>query len=169
MDLREERNKKILLIVLIIAVVALGIYKLFFEKNNSEQEKIDTETISIVTNPNDFYTVSSCVSKYLSYLSVSDSKNLLILLSDDYKKENSVTQSNIYNYIGSLNGVYGFNPKKMFVQRLSENTYKFYVYGLISEETINLTSNEIDYYIIVILDRENSTFAIEPYDGSMFK
>ena len=26
-----------------------------------------------------------------------------------------------------------------------------------------------DYYIIVILDESTMTFAIEPYDGSMFK
>jgi len=168
MDLKEERNKKILLIVLIIALICLGIYKLFFDKKSSSEE-IDTKTISIVSNPNDFYTVSSCVSKYLAYLSSGDNDKLYTLISDEYKKNNLVNKDNIYGFIDNLNGVYSFNPRKMFVQRLGENTYKFYVYGLTTLETINPYSNEKDFYLIVILDRKNSTFAIEPYDGSIFK
>ena len=164
----EERNKKILLIILIVALVVLGIYKIFFEKNGLD-EPIDTETISIVSEPNDFYTVSSCVSKYLNYLAVSDSDNLLVLISNEYKKENSITKENIYNFIGTLTGVHSFNARKMFVQRLSQNTYKYYVYGFISRETINTNPEENNFYIVVILDRKNGTFAIEPYDGSMFK
>lgn len=169
MDLKEERNKRILLIVLVAAVILLGVYKLFFENKKEQAEQIDTETISVVTNANDFYTVSSCVSKFLSYLSINDTENLLILLSDEYKKENSVTQDNIYNFISALNGVYNFNPRKMFVQRTNKNTYKFYIYGLIEQESMELISDSMDYYIVVILDKENGTFAIEPYDGSMFK
>lgn len=166
---KEERNKKILLIVLVTAVILLGIYKLFFDKKEIKEEIVDTETISIVTNPNEFYTVSSCVSKFLNYLSTGDTENLFILLSEEYKEENSITKDNIYNFISSLNGVYSFNPKKMFVQRTNKNTYKFYVYGLVEEESINSNYNRNDYYIVVILDKENGTFAIEPYDGSMFK
>ena len=164
----EERNKKVLLIILVIGVVVLGIYKLFFEKRTTS-EIIDTETISIVSDPSDFYTVSSCVSKYLNYLSARDSDSLITLISEKYKKDNSITKENIYSFVKSLDGLYNFNPRKMFVQRLSQNTYKYFVYGLISRETMNLNSDEINYYIVVILDRENGTFAIEPYDGDMFK
>ena len=129
MDLKEERNKKILLIVLIIALICLGIYKLFFEKKNSLAE-IDTKTISIVSNPNDFYTVSSCVSKYLAHLSSRDSDKLYALISDEYKNNNSLNKDNIYNVIGDLNGVYSFNPRKMFVQRLGENPLVPYLLGI---------------------------------------
>ena len=80
MNNKEDRNKKILAIVLAVAVLFLGIYKLFFEKEEVYEEKIDTETISIVKNNSRFFTVASCVSKYINYLSINDSENLLILL-----------------------------------------------------------------------------------------
>ena len=166
--MNEEKNKKIFLIILVIAVLCLGIYKLFFEGKKIKEESIDTETISIVTNPNDFYTVSSCVSKYLSYLSIGDTEKIFILLSDEYKKNNEVTKDNLYIFLNQLSGVYNFNPKKMFVQQINKNVYKFYVYGVISEEMMDLASDETDFYIVVILDRENTTFSIEPYDGNVF-
>lgn len=166
---KADRNEKILAIVIVIAVLFLGVYKLFFEKDNIVEEKIDTETISIVKDNSKFYTVSSCVSKYISYLSSGETDNLLILLSNNYKKENSINSSNIYNYISSFNGISTFTPKKMFQQRISKSIYKYYVSGYIQEETIDSTSIRQEYYIIVIMDEENMTFEIEPYDGSIFK
>ena len=169
MDLNEEKNKKILIFVLIIALLILGIYKIFFEHKSVKKEKIDTETISIVKKPNDFYTVSSCVSRYLRYLSDNDTDNLLILLSDEYKKQNSINKDNLYTFISYYDRSYEFNPRKMYVQRVSKNVYKYYVYGLIEEELMDMDSQEMDYYLIIILDKENMTFAVEPYNGDMFK
>ena len=166
---KEDRNKKILAIIIVIAVLFLGIYELFFNKDDVVEEKIDTETISVVTDNSRFYTVSSCVSKYINYLSVADTEKLLILLSNDYKNKNSVNSSNLYNYIGTINEVKTFNPIKMFQQRISKSIYKYYIKGYLQEETMNSASIKEDYYIIVILDERNMTFEIEPYDGSMFK
>ena len=169
MNTKEERNKKIFAIVIVIVVLFLGIYKLFFEKEIIEEEKIDTETISLVKDNSRFYTVSSCVSKYISYLTKSDTKNLMILLSNEYKNLNSITDQNIYNYIGTFVGDKTFTPKKMFEQRVSKSIYKYYVYGFIQEEYMDFVSEKVDYYLIVILNEEDMTFAVEPYDGSMFK
>ena len=166
---KEDRNKMILTIVLVVAVVAIGIYKIFFDKKNIDGETIDTEKISIVKNQNDFYTVSSCVSKYINYLTVKDKEKILILLSDEYKKSNKVDESNLENYVKYLDNIYSFNSRKMYVQRTGKTTYKFYVYGLLQEESMFAKTKPEDYYLIVILDRSNLTFAIEPYNGSMFK
>ena len=168
MNSLEERNKKVLLIIVVVGVIFLGIYKLFFEKK-SENENIDTETIEIVTNQNDFFTVSSCVSRYINYLSASDNDKIYMLLGKEYKEKNNITKENLNNYIKYLDGIYSFNPKKMFVQRLGLNTYKYYVYGLISKESIDITPEESNFYISVILDRKNGTFAIEPYNGEIFE
>lgn len=165
---KEERNKKIFAIVLVFAVLVLGIYKLFFEKLNVEKEEIDTETISIVRDNNRFYTVSSCVSKYLNYLSINDTDNLLILLSEDFKTKNSINSENIYSYISTLDGTKSFSARKMYEQRVSENVYKYYVFGYIEEESMDYVSDKQIYYLIVLLDEENMVFAIEPYDGSIF-
>lgn len=165
---KEEKSKKIIALVLVIAVIILGLYKLFFEGTNIKKEKIDTETISIVRDNDRFYTVSSCASKYINYLSIKDTDNLLILLSEDFKTKKSVNYDNIYSYIGTLDGTKNFVAKKMYEQRVSKNVYKYYVYGYIDNETIYYVSNKQDYYLIVLLDEENMVFAIEPYDGEIF-
>ena len=165
----EERNKKILAIVLVIAVLFLGIYKLFFEKNMVEEEKIDTKTISVVKDNSRFFTVTSCVSKYINYLSTHDTENLLVLLDNSFKEENSIDSNNLYNYINPITGINTFTGKKMFEQRLSKTAYKYYVYGYIQQELMDTISPKQDYYLIIILDEENMTFSVEPYNGDMFK
>lgn len=165
----EERNKKILAIVLVVAVLFLGIYKIFFDKEEVEIESIDTETISVVKDNSRFFTVSSCVSKYINYLTAEDTENLLILLSKEYKDNNAINSDNLYNYVNKINSNKTFSPKKMFQQRISKSIYKYYVYGFIQEELMDSIGPKEDYYLIVILDEENMTFSVEPYDGSMFK
>ncbi len=165
---KNEKTQVIVTVVLVAAALILIIYSTFFNKKEVS-EKIDTETISIVNDNSKFFTVSSCVSKYLNYLSIRDTDNLLILLSNDYKTKNSVDKSNIYSFVGSVQGNPEFSPRKMFVQRMSKNVYKYYVYGTITQDVINTLGESIDYYLIVILDEENMTFAIEPYNGEMFK
>lgn len=165
----EERNKKILAIVLVVAVLFLGIYKIFFDKEEVEIESIDTETISVVKDNSRFFTVSSCVSKYINYLTTEDTENLLILLSKEYKDNNAINSDNLYNYVNKIKSNKTFSPKKMFQQRISKSIYKYYVYGFIQEELMDSIGPKEDYYLIVILDEENMTFSVEPYDGSMFK
>lgn len=165
--MNEEKNQKVLAIILAIAVIVLGVYKLFFNKSNNK-DKLDTGTISIVTDSNRFYTVAGCINKYYAYLSSNDKDKLLILLSDDYKKQNSITADNIYSYIDKMDNFYTFSPNLMYYQRLSENTYKYYVYGSLQGSYINFDENDKDVYMIVILDESNTTFAIEPYDGEIF-
>lgn len=162
----EEKNKKILAVVLVIILVVFGIYNLFFKKG--KEEKIDTETIAVVKDNDRFYTVSSCVSKYLTYLSSSDTNNLYLLLNENYKKENNITKDNIYNYIGNIEGNISFNPRKMFEQRLSKNIYKYYVKGYIQKDTFDQIGEKEIYYIIVIMNQSNLTFSIMPYNGEMF-
>lgn len=169
MNKKADKNQKVFAIIIVIAVLILGVYKIFFEKKFFDEEKIDTETISVVEDNSRFFTVSSCVSKYINYLSDRNTENLLIVLSSEYKKNNSVNSENIYNYIGTMNENATFSPKKIFEQRVSKSIYKYYVYGYVETDLMNSVSNKQDYYLIVILDESNMSFAIEPYDGNLFK
>ena len=45
----------------------------------------------------------------------------------------------------------------------------FALLDIIEKDSLNASNTKEDYYIIVILDESTMTFAIEPYDGSMFK
>ncbi len=164
---KEKRNKIIAIIILVIAIIVVIVLNIIYG-NKSKEEVIDTKTISIVKDNDDFFTVSSCVSKYLNYLSINDTESLLTLLSKNYKEENNITSNNIYSYIKDVYSNPNFSPNKMYVQRLGKTIYKYYVYGTIEQEVINEISEGIDYYIIVILDESNTTFAIEPYNGEIF-
>lgn len=167
MNNNEDRNNKILAIVLVCLVGVVAIYNIFFKGN--KQEKIDTKTISVLTDNSRFYTVSSCVSKFLSFLTGKDTDKLYVLLDENYVKENNVTKENIYNFLGTYDNELIFSPKKIFEQRISENIYKYYVKGYISPDIMDSIGEKQDYYIIVIQDQENMTFSIVPYDGKMFK
>lgn len=165
----SENKEKIIAIVLVVAVLILGIYKLFFEKNDTKEEKIDTETISVVEDVNRFFTVSSCVSKYINYLSIKDTDNLLVLLSKQYKEENKINSENLYNFTGTIEGTNTFAGKKMFAQRISKSIYKYYVHGFTQMELMDSVAPKKDFYVIIIIDEENMTFSVEPYNGEMFK
>ena len=86
--MNEEKNQKILAVVLVIAVVVLGVYKLFFNKDKSNS--IDTKTVNVVSDINEFYTVSNCVDKLFMYINIEDKDNILVLLSKEYKKKNGL-------------------------------------------------------------------------------
>ena len=168
--MNEEKNQKILAVVLVIAVIALGVYKLFFNKDKSNG--VDTKTISVVNDINEFYTVSNCVDKLFMYINIEDKENILVLLSKEYKKENGVDSINIFSFISKFDKDYSFMPKKMFVQRKSKNVYKYYVYGKkVFDTGEDLGDGYLigdNYYIVVLLDKSNMTFAVEPYDGAIF-
>lgn len=166
---KSEKNLNIITIILVICVVSLGIYKLFFDKNTVEEEKIDTETISVVTDRNDFYTVSSIINNYIVYLSSYDTNKILTVLDSKYKSDNAINESNLANFITKLDGIYAYQPRKMFVQRMSENVYKYYTFGYLRQDTINGLGAKENYYLIVLLDQSNMSYSIIPYNGEMFK
>lgn len=163
----EDRNKKILVVFLILLAVGILVYDKLLKKD--PEEDIDTTTISVVTDRNRFYTVTSCVNKFLTYLTSKNTDSLYLLLDENYKNEKQITKDNIYNFIGTYNNELIFSPKKIFEQRLSRNVYKYYIKGYISADVMDSVGAKQDYYIIVIQDQENLTFSIMPYDGEMFK
>lgn len=165
-----DKNLKLVIALIVIMAVLAGINQIFFkDKAKVKEDKVNQDEILLVDDYNRFYTVSSCVSKYLNYLAANNTEKLLVLLSNEYKTENNITESNIYTFIPKITGNRNFSPKKMYQQRLNQTIYKYYVYGTIEKDSLNTSSSKEDYYIIVILDESTMTFAIEPYDGSMFK
>jgi hypothetical protein len=165
-----DKTLKIVIALVIIMIILSATNKVFFEnKVKIPEDKVNPEEILLVDDYNRFYTVSSCVSKYLNYLTTNNTEKLLVLLSNEYKTKNNINETNIYTYIPKITGNKTFSPKKMYQQRLNQTIYKYYVYGTVEKDSLNTSPSKEDYYIIVILDESTMTFAIEPYDGSMFK
>jgi len=157
------KKKKILISCLGILAVGLLIYSIFFSNNNKKD-------IEIVKSSSKFYTVSNCVYRYLTYVQSKSSDNVLLTLDKRYIEENNISKNNIFEKINVLEGNYNFEGRKMYQQKLNDDTIKYYVYGYLRKEVMNpsLAEDPIDYYVIVTLNTKNQTFSITPYDGEIF-
>lgn len=165
--MEKQANNKLLMIIFIALVVIL--IAVYYLKDRNDEKSYYTEP-EIVTNNSNFYTVSSCVSKYVSYLYNKDIDNLLVLLNQKYIEKNNIDSSNIFEYLIPLDSYQTFKAKKMYVSRVDEHIYKYYVYGILEEEYIDSYGKYVgDLYVVVYLNEEGMTFSVEPYDGEIFK
>ena len=165
----KDKSKLIAIILVIITIFVVVLSYLF--KND---DKADEKPINIVINYSDFYTVDSCLYRLVTYISSKDSKNLLLVLSENYKKENNINENNILDLFEQLESDSTFVSRKMYYQELDNNITKYYVYGYVEKN--QLTENDSlvnpekkDMYFVVYLDKKNSVFEIEPYSGDIFK
>ncbi len=160
-------KSKFVAIILVIITIAVLIISTIFRKDDKEENEI-----KIVTNYSNFYTVNSCLYRVVTYLYDKDINSLMLLLSDDYKKENNVTEENVLNLFNNIDVDSTFESRKMYYEQLTKNITKYYVYGRISsqmfEEEYESNPEYNDAYFIVYLDTDKKIFSIEPYDGKIF-
>ena len=91
MDDSVDKNLKLVIALIVIMAVLAGINQVFFkDKVKVKEDKVNQDEILLVDDYNRFYTVSSCVSKYLNYLAANNTEKLLVLLSNEYKTENNI-------------------------------------------------------------------------------
>lgn len=195
------KNKKSIIIVIIIILLLLinvillnklnkikkeksqnieqeeGTHISFYSYNNDE----NTDVIKVVSDRNDFFTMESCVNKYIQYLTQKDKESIYKLLDETYIKEYNIKQENVLEFVEDLNGYFRFKAKKMNFENIEEGVYKYYITGeLIEERVIDDINQEEEQeegdteeiivndkmQIIVIADINNLTFSIIPFkDG----
>ena len=80
-------KRNILIIIFCLIIILVILYKIF--SSPSKKNNID-----IVKSSSKFYTVSSCISRYLNYLSSNDTDNILLLLDNSFKKKNKINSNN---------------------------------------------------------------------------
>lgn len=171
----EENKKNILLIVICVIFVVLFVVVLFTNNRSEDNMNSTTSKINMVTDQNRFFTVSSCVSKYLSYLSLKDTDNILYLIDENYKNEHGITSANLYDYVKQLDGEYEFTANMMYQEQVDGNIMKYYVSGFIKPSLLLDSAEEYyqiereNFYVIVNLDLRQQVFSIVPYDGAVFQ
>lgn len=157
-----KKNKKMILIsLLIILIIIILLFKIFAD--NKKDSKI-----TIVTSSSKFYTVSSCVSRYLNYLYSEDVDNIVLLLDNSYKKKNNINTNNVFSNIDKLDFLYSFQARKMYEQKINDSITKYYVYGYLIKEDIDYNNDKKDYYIIIYLNSRDMLYSVTPYDGDIF-
>lgn len=170
--MRKIRNIIILLIILLtICLSLLACYIVLKGENNNEDNYNVNEpivknpefwNIQIVKNANDFYTVASCIDKYLNFWYMQDKEDVYNILEENYKKENLITKDNVFEKIGTLSEMLTFRPQKMYYINLEQSVQKYYAYGTVRSDFMEQRGEESDYYIEVILNFNNGTFSIRP-------
>lgn len=166
----KEKNLKIVWLVSIFVLLFLfAIYLININKDDMSSDVSNSKNYEIVSNYGDFYTVNSCVYRYLTYVQSSNTSALLKVLDDDYVSKNGINSANIYNYLTKYDGNVNFSSQKMYVEKVSKNIYKYYVYGYVEKDIMDSFPEKYDAYFIVILDKKENIFTIEPYNGEIFR
>ncbi len=176
----------IIIVLLILSIIIIKNSQQIIT-NKEEKSPNDTGQViefsntnkKVVDNNIKFFTVKNCVQQYIDTINLNndryfgyDENNeyrkivsdeqvasyISVLLSNQYKEENGINESNLYDYINVVQEKLIFIPLKMNVI-IQTNIEKYIVYGI----QITLDGNyDSDVYLVVNLDVTNSTFSIEP-------
>ena len=164
-----NKNKTILYVVFVILIlISLLIYNNRNKVTNNEKIQAENNII-LLKDYNRFFTVNSCIYKYITYIQNKDIDSILKILNKEYVNNNSINYNNIFNYIETLNGMYSFKTKEIYYEELNDKYIKYYVYGELIQETLNGYNEIGDRYYILILDIDNQIFDITPFDNISYK
>ena len=163
-----KKYKDYIIIIIILSLIVISLTVL--SKLNKDDEKNNTEILikyKLEEDYSKFFTVNSCIYKYIEYLTKKDTTNILKVLNEEYVINNGINDTNLYNYMDNLEGIYTFNSKKMYKDDTKDIT-KYYIYVYLIKETINGSTDKKEKYFILNLDENNLTFDIMPSDSKIF-
>ena len=163
-------KKDILIWILGFCVLGGLIYTFYSSKKTEYQPEYDKDA-RIIKNNSDFYTIANCVNKLIGYVNKDNNEAVEAVLTKRYKHDNKINKNNAISKLGiEKNSV--FKAKKILYKYLDEHKYKYYVYGIIGEDSITFDSNFNEknaqdiYFIVYAIENDdgNNMFSIEPYD-----
>lgn len=163
----DKTSFKIFLVVIIFSLLIFGgLFAFSLYQNSLEEEKIEVE---YVTNANIFFTVESCVNKYIGLIVAKDSTSLYNVIDDKYKEDNGITINNVLANNIKLSGNYSFTAQQMLQDKKEKYTY--YVKGNLIEESFTddgFTNEKIEYGLIVKLNVDNNTYSVIPSEVEVY-
>lgn len=133
--------------------------------NNVTQNNItnnqEISELRDVEDRNDFYTVKSCIEKFISYIVNKDNEAIYNLLDETYINQKNITENNALNSVEKITEGQVFTVKQMKVAT-TEKKAIFTVNGTRREDKTNSRGNEIEFNATVIMDTSRKTFSIIP-------
>ena len=169
MDFKFNLKNTILVIVFALLVI---IAVVLINKNNptfTKKEKGTYSKINIVKNYSNFYTVNSCVYRYLTYVANENKTSILNVLDEEYVNSNNITEENVLSFLTKYEGNISFESVKMYEEEINKNITKYYVKGNVINDIIDSDAELTEAYFIVKLDKKEQVFSIMPYNGEVFK
>ena len=136
----------------------------YTHENQTIQNNIpNNETIRLnsVKDRDKFFTVKSCVEKYISYIVDKDNYAVYRLLNKYYINKNNINENNVFELIQPIEKQQIFTAEEMKYAK-KEKIEIYTVYGKIREDLLNERGQEYNFNLTVILNTENKTFSIIP-------
>ena len=165
--MNNKKDNYIISIIIIILLISISV--VLYYKNDEEHNAKEETNIVLLKDYSRFFTVNSCIYKYISYLSSDSISDIINILDENFVKSNNINENNLHDYIPKLSGSYTFKSKRVYYEEINKNFITYYVYGVLIEEFIDYEQLKEEQYYIVNMDLKNQTFSITPYDGSIFK
>lgn len=176
MDKRYYKALKIgiIVIILIIVIISIIIAVLSINKEKKIEKYLETRPYDIVLQKmqdkignNTYYTLKKCIEKYYNTISALNSNNsndnysfLLSILNKEYIEKEKINKDRIDEFYDN----YKFNDfliKKVYFTQNENNTTTYLVLGKQIDNNTDLSEN---YGFIILLDGNNKTFSIAPYE-----
>ena len=120
----NEKQKNIVEIIVAIVILALFIgYRIYENYTKTKNEMLLSQQTTIVTDDSRFFTVISCINRFLSTIQNGSSNDVLLILNEEYKKNRGIDINNYQNFIPSLNksSLYDYEGSEMYQKRISKN------------------------------------------------
>ena len=175
-------KKKILIVIIVLLIVIFIILGTLLKNSNTENNINNNlnnltvkENVSIqleqVQGATPYFTVQSCVNKYITYVAEKDNDSVYKILDNEYIEKNNITKSNVLNKIEEIQEAVIFEAEKMYVEEIDQNNNKYYVLGILKQDNLEEGEKIINnnFKIAVSLDFENMIFSVMPLeDGGIF-
>lgn len=163
--MRYDNKKTIILGLFFVIILFLLIFFLNITDDNSGKS---SGNINLVNDPSEFYTVSSCLTKFVTYVSSKDNEKIYVMLDSNYVKDNNITIDSVFEFINLYDGEYTQNTIRMYSEDINSYTTRYYVKYVINKSVLDTITEDIIQYAIVVLNERDLSFSIKPYDGEMF-
>ena len=166
----KDKNKKRIMLYVVFAILFFIPIIIYNSKNYKiEKTSFETKKVYLLKDYNRFFTIDSCIYKYINYLQTKSVDNILKVLNQDYINKNSINSDNVFNYVETLESMYSFKTKKVYYEELNDNTIKYYAYGYLKEELMDSPTKKNDRYYTLILDNNKQVFNIMPLNKLEFE
>lgn len=169
MDKKYKLNKIIPIIVLVIFVIISFILIEFRKEKDSEIKEITKNEYKLLNDYSRFFTINSCIIRYITYLKNNDVDSILKVLNSNYVNSNNINEDNLFSFVDNIDGNYSFISNKIYYKNIKDYYVKYYVSGNLLEDTINGEFIKESKYYVVTMDTKKQVFDIAPYDGEIFK
>ena len=163
-------------VILIWAIICvLLIITLMFVKGGVFKELTNKETYNfkeykVEKTLNRYYTAKAALDKYYTFISTKNKDAVLLILSDKFKKENSLTVENVDKLFDNDHFNLTFSTGKMCSKDVEKGIKSYIVEGVEESYTRDsLPSYLGSKYYDIVLNEMESTFTIEPISESYFK